>query len=242
MRFRYGNFTFEEAECLITYNGGQRVYGPRGLATSFVRTWIIEGEIIAATQSDIETRRQTIESNLAIEVSSAALLFDNSTVPTYVLTADKGVKLLELAWLQEEARAHFATALPFRIRLSGESFISDGDNLLHYEETVTRIGNGGPREVYVELQNGPPVRQTTATHTVVTIIQRGTAVGERFNSNLDYPDFNVPLSPLNLINPDEATERIAPSLDGLSRVNPTVRWNYIFQFNTAQPLPFPNTR
>jgi hypothetical protein len=127
MRLKYGNFIFDEAECLVTYNGGQRVYGPRGLATSFVRTWIIEGEIVAATQADIETRRQTIEGALAIEVSEAALLFDNSTVPTYVLTAHKGVRLLELAWLQEEARAHFATALPFRIRLSGESFISEGD-------------------------------------------------------------------------------------------------------------------
>lgn len=239
MRFRYGNYTFENAECLITYNGGQRIYGPRGRATSMLRTWTIEGEIIRSTTAQIESRRREIESNLSIEGGSAALLADDNS-PTYELNSAKGVRILELAWLQEEHKAHFATSLPFRIRLQGEEIISDGDTLLHYTETITRIGNGGPREVFVELQNGPPQRQITSVQTPITIIQRGEAVGEYFANG--YPLFNNPIFPLNLQNPDEATERIAPRWDGLIQVEPAVRWNYIFLFNTIQELPFPLLR
>jgi hypothetical protein len=245
MRLEYKTQLLADAECLITYNGGQRVYGPRGIATSFVQTWIIEGEIVAANQAAVEVRRKQIDVIFSSEGGlgdTARLLADDGT-PTYILSGNKGgIKVLEFAWLQEEAKAHFATGLPFRVRLAGESFISDNDNLLAYEETVTRIGNGGPREVYVELQNGPPVRQITATHTPITIIQRGSAVSERWVTNDDYQAFNTPLFPDNLINPEEATERIAPSLDGLSYVHPTVRWNYIFVFNTAEQLPFPILR
>jgi hypothetical protein len=236
MRLAIGSYLFENAECLITYNGGQRLYSPRGRATGLLRTWIIEGEILRTTQATIETRRREIENALAIEGNSARLLADDGST-TYQLDSQKGVRVLELAWLQEENSAHFATALPFRIRLQGEEVISDGDPLVFYTEEITRIGNGGPRVVWPELQNGPSIPQTTASHTNVTIIQRGEAVG-----SFAYPFFNPPLFPDNLQNPDEATSRVAPTWDGLALVNHTVRWNYIFVFNSAEPLPFPIVR
>lgn len=236
MRLKYGGNTLEDSECLITYNGAQRVYNARGKAWRMQRVWHIEGEIVASGQAAIESRRQIIEGYFQAEGGTAQLLNDSGQ-PTYVLTGEFGVKVLELAWLQEEARAHFATALPFRIRLFAESIISDGDTLLAYEETVTRIGNGGPREVWVEIQNGPPVRQITAAQTSITIIQRGTAVGE-----YGWPLLNEPLFPENLQNPEEATERIAPQRDGLLNVAYTVRWNYIFKFGPGQALGFPIIR
>jgi hypothetical protein len=240
MRLKYGNFVFDDAECLITYNGAQRVYGPRGIATGLLRTWVVEGEIVASGQTAIETRRTNIETALSSEGGRASLL-DNDGFETYVMdSADgKGVKVLELAWLQEEAKAHFATALPFRIRLQQEEFLSDQDPLLFYNESVSRIGNGGPREVFIELQNGPPVRQITATHTPITIIQRGERVYEFFQ-NATYPPFNAPIFPQNLLNPEEATEYVSPEQDGTILVRPTARWNYVMVFNTVQALPFPN--
>jgi hypothetical protein len=57
-----------------------------------------------------------------------------------------------------------------------------------------------------------------------------------------YPLFNQPLFPANLQNPDEATSRVAPTWDGLTLTNHTVRWNYIFVFNYGEPLPFPIVR
>src|SRR5688572_4500500 len=101
MRLRYGTFDFQDAECLITYNGGRRKYGPRGRAERMERVWHIEGEIVASGTSSIEARRRTIEHNLSIEGSSAALL-DNDGNATYELGSDFGVRIVELAWLQEE--------------------------------------------------------------------------------------------------------------------------------------------
>jgi hypothetical protein len=236
MRFRYGSYTFENAECLITSNSGQRLYGPRGRATGLLRTWIIEGEILRSTQATIETRRREIENALAIEGNSATLLADDGSV-TYQLNSPKGVRVAQLAWLQEENKAHFATALPFRIILQGEEIITDNDTLLFYRETLTRIGNGGPRVVRPELQNGSSIPQVTASNTNVTIIQEGEAVG-----SYAYPFFNPPLFPDNLLNPDEATSRTSPRWDGLALVDWTVRWNYIMQFSDPQELPFPIVR
>lgn len=236
MRFQYGSFRFEDAECLITFNGGQRRYTPRGMADRIVRTWTVEGEILAANSAAIETRRRLIEANLAVEGRRAVLLQDDGA-EAYVLDSPLGVRIRQLAWFQEEAKAHFATALPFRIVLEGEEILSDGDSLVAYSERITRLGNGGPRTVVVELQNGPPVKQITAQQTAVTLIQQGEAVG-----SFAYPYANPPIYPSELSNPDEAVTKIAPQRDGLGFTNHAIQWNYIMTFTSAVPLPNPIAR
>jgi hypothetical protein len=140
-------------------------------------------------------------------------------------------RVLEVAWLQEEAKAHFATALPFRITIESDELAEGG--MVSFTESYTRIGNAGPRTVWPELQNGPSIPQVTASHTNVTIIQSGEAI-----SFGGWPTGNPPGLPTAFLdNPTETTARFISYAD----IRPlyTTRWNYVYTFNYDQALPFP---
>jgi hypothetical protein len=230
MRWKYRNHVHANGETLVTYFGARRLYTARGFPDRIIKRALVEGEVLATTQAAIESARDTIEAAYAQDGGDAALLTDTGA-ETYQM---RNCRILELAWLQEEAKAHFATALPFRITIESEELASDG-GMLSFSESFTRIGNGGPRVVWPELQNGPAIPQTTAANTNVTLIQSGEAVALG-----GWPLENVPVFPAFLDNPTDTTSRTINFAD--LRPVYTVRWNYVFTFNRNEPLPFPTAR
>lgn len=237
MRFEYGPYRHPESECLVTYFGSRRVYNPRGRAQRMLQQMVVEGTIVAAGQAAIESRRREIEQAYALE-GQRATLYSDAGSPTYQLDSPLGVRVLDLTWLQEDGKAHYATGLPFRITLEAENTIDDGDTLVSYVETVTRVGTGGPRVLWPELDNGPAIPQIVASNPNVVIVQEGEAVG-----SLAYPAFSLPLFlPPNLDEAGMIQSRSTPRVDGLGLTDWPIRWQYTFTFNSAQPLPIPIPR
>lgn len=240
MKLRYGSFTFDFAECLVPYFGIQRRYNDRGAAQAIVKRMVVDGEIIASGQDAINARAALILNALALEGGTVVLLKDDGSETVYKLDGptSRGVRILENSLLQQEGKAHFATGLPFSITFEGEYTISDGDTLISYNETITRIGTGAARSVLVELDSGQPQEQWTSTHSPITVIQSGEAVGA-----LSYPAFNDPIFPDALRGPEDyQTSTSAPRRDGFSVVDWPIHWSYRMTLPNSVGIPHPLIR
>lgn len=234
MQLKYANFLFQPGEAYPAYFGQRRVYGPRGRAQSLVKRVDVRGEILANGQTSINTRVGQILSALALEGGEVVFLKDDGSDTHIKLPAAgaRGIRIVENSLTMEEGKAHFATALPFAMAFEAEYAIADGDPYVSYQETITKIGNGGPRTIIQELDYGPPVEQVVATHTPVTIVQQGVAVGAS-----GYPTFPVPLFGSDA--PDESRSYETPEISGYAATNFAIRWSYRKTFTNNPSLVAP---
>jgi hypothetical protein len=243
MIFRYAGYDHDNAECLPTFYGSFRRINDRGRTQSRVWRLAVSGEIVAVGQSAINARIAEIKNAYALEGGTAVLLKDDGSESEYRLSSSgsiSGVRIVDGPnFTMEEGKAHWATGLPFNVTFEAEYFVSDGDPLISYQETITKIGNGGPRVVWVELDNGPPVSQIVSTHTPVIVIQAGQAVGAAA-----YPYSYVPgyLFPANLDNPDEVNVHEHPRQSGNGHVDWTLSWVYRYTLNANPGNASPQLR
>lgn len=240
MILRYGGYSFEDAECLPAFYGRARQYNQRGRTQSVIKRLQIQGEIIAASQSLIDARVRQIESALALEGATVVLLLDSGSESAYKLDSGSSISGVKITdgpnFPQEDGKAHYATGQPFNMTFEAEYLVSDGDPLVAYSESITKIGNGGPRVVWPELDNGPSIPQIVSTHTNVTVIQAGSAVGAAA-----YPFAYIPgpVFPQNLDNPDETTTVETPRLTGSGFVDFPLNWVYRMTLNANPGVVIP---
>lgn len=137
----------------------------------------------------------------------------------------------------QDGKAHYTTGLPFTVVLEAD-YQDSNDTLVSYSETITKIGQGGPRRLVIELDNGVAQEQIVSSHTPVVLIQSGEAIGYQA-----YPFFNAPVYPNYVDLPDGyQVAYAAPRLEGNTYVEYGVRWNYRMTIPTDATLPFPSTR
>lgn len=243
MIFRYGSsYSHPDHECLVTFFGGQTIYNPRGRPQFLRKRMAVEGEIIATGPAAISARMSEIAAAYAVDGGTAELLTSGGASTHYVLSSlgsVSGVRVVQPpSFSQQDGKAHMATGLPFSIVLEADYLIGDGDGLVSYSETIAYVGDGGPRHVILELDSGSPIEQFVSTHTPVTILQSGEAVGI-----LSYPAPNPPLFPDSLDRPDGIQiSRSAPRLDGATHVDWPVRWQYRMTGSYLPTIPDPLLR
>lgn len=241
MIVRYGSFDFADNEALVSFFGQARSYNDRGRTQQLRKRMTIEGEIIGASTAAIDARVAQIKDAFAVEGGTAVLLTSAGVETQFKLdsSAYSGVRIVEgPSFFVQEGKAHYTTGLPFHITLEGDYLVNDGDGLISYSETITHVGDGGPRRVLVELDNGPAQEQIVSTNTNVTIVQSGEAVGMA-----SYPDINAPTFPEAIDRPDGIQiSRGSPRLEGLTHVDWPVRWSYRMSLNYLPGLPNPILR
>lgn len=242
MIVKYGSFSFDDNETMVSAFRAVRIYNQRGLPAVIRRQMVIEGEIIAANTAAIDARVQQIRSAFAIDGAAAGLYQSDGTPTQFQLpTAGSlgGVRIVEEpSFSLDDGRAHYATGLPFRVVLEADYPEVGGGGLVAYNETITRIGNGGPRRLTIELDNGVPAEQIVSTNTPVVILQSGEAVG--FSA---YPAFNTPILPAYVDLPDGyVTSAGAPQLSGTVFINYPIRWQYRMTLPTNITIPLPTPR
>jgi hypothetical protein len=226
---------------MVTFFGQSKLYNPRGRAQILRKRMVVEGEIIATTTA-IDTRMQEIIAIFSADGGSASFVRSNGAVTAYNLPSTgsiSGVRVVQPpSFIQQEGKAHMTTGLPFTVVLEADYPILDGFSLVSYSESITRIGQGGPRRVTVELDSGAPLEQIVSNQTPITIIQQGEAVGE-----LIYPTENPPIFPSQIDLPDGyQLSQGAPRLDGQTYVDWPIRWAYRMTLTTATTIPPPLPR
>lgn len=241
MYFRFSNYTHPFGECLVAFFNRATKYNRRGRPESAVFRMIVRGEIVATGQAAIDARVAEIRNAYGLDGGSAALLRTDLSATSIAMPTGslRGVQVLDLTFEQEEKKAHFATGLPFSIALEAEYQISDGDPIVEYHEQLTVIGDGGPRYVWQEIDNGPPIRQMVSTNTPVTLLQSGFMVG----TSASHAVVNEPLFPDNLDRPDGIQKGNAtPKLDGGVLTEWGINWSYRMIFGGPVALPFPTVK
>lgn len=227
----------------MSFFGAARIYNSRGVAHIVRKRMVVEGEIIAATATAINSRVNAIKAAYSVDGSVAVLFTSAGQATDFQLGsgAIAGVKVVEgPTFLAQDGKAHFATGLPFTVALEADYLTGSSiyDGLVSYTESIACIGDGGARRVVIELDSGPPEEQFTSTNTPVTVIQAGEAVGIG-----SYPSFNSPIFPSALDRPDGyQVVRGTPRRDGYTYLEYPVRWSYRMTLANFTGIPSPLLR
>lgn len=239
MIFKYGGSSFESetAECLPEHFSQRRVYNQRGRAQTLVKTLVVRFDVVKTSQATIHARLQQLESAFALEGGEAKFVLDDGANSIYHLpVGSRGVRIVDNTLWTEDGKAHYVTGHPARITFQAEYTVDDADPLTHFDQTITRIGNGGPRRVQLDLDIGEPAEQIVSTHSSVFFIQTGECVGHLTYQWVFLPP---PIFPAYLENPEESVSVSTPRWDGLRQVDYPFRWQYrmTLPFNPGNQIP-----
>ncbi len=234
MYFQYGGYRHADHEVCLVSSSQQKLEDSRGQITR--RQLVIEGVLTGDTQQQLRESINALTAAYAVDGQSAGLYHDDGSLSAHYLDSDAstgGVQIKNLEFPHGDA-AEYATQRTYRITLAAD-FAARTGNLSSWRETLHITGNGGPRYVFIEVQNGPPVKQLVSQATVVTAIQSGAATGV-----YSQPAVPPPVWP----QAEQASQRkispVAPQQNNGRFTGYGVTWEYHFESST--PLAGQPTR
>jgi hypothetical protein len=148
-------------------------------------------------------------------------------------SATGGIRVMSLNFPKGAEKGEFANARHYEITVEA-IYPNLVDGLLQFQETITLNGTGGPRYAYIEVLQGPPVRQTVCENTLIRATQSGHAIGL-----FSYPTVPQPLWPFYEDEPARQISKSGGQLQGTFYSGYGVQWGY--QFTSDVPL-FGNPR
>lgn len=205
-------------------------YSERGFRTMLTRTLDITGEILDEGVSAITTRINAIETYYPGLLTSAALYDDDGNLTAHLLTDDAdcfgGIRVMQISYPNGDG-AEYVNGRKFSISLEADFIDRSGGELVEWQQTIRRVGTGGPRFAMQEVLEGPPVRQITNKRTIQTVSQSGSAKGLT-----GYPLAFVPKPVLpNAEYPDRRELTEGPyEWKGTRKFNFQYNWSYYMEF------------
>ena len=135
-----------------------------------------------------------------------------------------GTRVDSLTWPRGGQNGEYATGRSYEIALSGELALTGETTLISFAETLSFVGTTGPREVLIEIRNGPPRRQRVSQRTSQRITQSGNAIGLA-----SYPTVPAPIFPA--IEHESARRRVlgSPRQNGRVFTDYPISWAYEFE-------------
>jgi len=226
--FQYGAYRHTEHEVNLVAFSQQTLEDHRGQVTR--KALIIEGVLTGDTQSGLRSSINALVLGYSAGGRTAALYHDDGTQSSHCLdspTSIGGVRVLKIGFPGGDA-AEYATQRTYRIELEAD-YATGADNIAAWQETLHITGNGGPRFVFIEVQNGPPVKQLVSQASIVTAVQTGAATGIHSRPAPPSPIWpQAEQSSLRRISP------VSPSPRGDGFTGYGIEWAY--HFESATPL------
>lgn len=208
-------------------------FGIDGKPLTYIHTVTLDGCLDGSTQAECSAAEAAFRAAFSRPDLDFVFKMDNgAATPTKLIAATSivGVQVLAMAFPLSYGGAEYATARGFSLTLQAEYDVQRADQIVAWDESLTIVGNGGPRRVVREVVQGEPVEQETAEKTPVRATQTGQAVGL-----FSYPTPPAPLFGRDkLMNPDVAVSYSTPQVQGRRPMRYAVTWNY--QFQSATPL------
>lgn len=213
-----------------------RIFGRTG-RVEFVRNrWIVQGHLKAANASALSTLIAALEAAM-VNGGNLAFMLDGSTPSEHTLDdADtlNGVNIRQFQWLGTSARGsgvEYVLRRSFRIIFEGDVDPADQDtDIVHWTETIMRMGDTPAHNVWMESFNGAAEYQTVITYPKHVTLQIGMAIGRT-----GYPAVATPLwtSPY-YISKLARVGTIHPSYIGVNEFrNYGKTWKYHFESDTG---------
>lgn len=177
MYFQYGTYRHDDNEVNLTRMNIRYRLSPRGLRLSRIITLYLQGEICEDTQAEITAKVQELINAYSVDYVNCALHQDDGTATPHGLdngTSLTGVHVIQRSW-PKGGPSEYATARTFSVTLEAEYPDTDSQ-LVEWEESLSYVGNTGPRFIVQDTYFGP-FAQLTALKTTQRIVQFGRAVG-----------------------------------------------------------------
>jgi len=249
--FKIGNYQHPNGEVFLTRHEAYNNYSARDERVSRTHRLHISGQIIADTAAEFLSRANELNIAYANDYETVGLYNDDGTPTTHVLDTTatdnlSGNKIEYLSWNTEDP-AELATHRSFSAVIRA-TFDFASSEIMHFAETITRIGATTGRYVWVitpvptHLVGVPPfqtvvspIRQLVSQFTPQTIIQYGHIVGWS-----TYPFGNVPPPVFPQYEQPLRRQIVThrPKWHGNQHREYGVSWRYVMQlYPPAFPLP-----
>lgn len=232
MQLVCGGYTFPDNEISLRVHK-QRKYSPRGRKMTQEVFWEVIGSRLVDGAAALTASLATLEAS--INDGNDLVLYDNDGSPTIHTLSSSG----SLSGVQVLAPVEYPGGNPgvwgmsteyvnrrtYRIRFRAE-YLDYDDGLVMYSASLTRIGDGGPKNVWSQSLTGIPIPQTVRQYTKCLLIQQGRSVGL-----LGYPIPDPPLFGNPYINNDRVrlTEETPRQLYANASLMWPVSWTYTFE-------------
>jgi len=226
----YGAYRHAAHECGLVI-ARRPVYSPRGTRQFTRESWQIAGSLQAPDRAALTTALAQLQEAYALSGQDAGLYLDDGVTPTHHQLRSQlalgGVRVTAFEFPRGTG-AEYSTFRSYRITL--EADFAEADPLLwDYVETITQMGTGGPRRVWIETLDGAVQEQQVARLTVCRAVQTGRALG-----STHYPEVSPPLWPLAELGDRRQIRFHTPrrAAGGLSHF--PVEWHY--EYASGHPL------
>lgn len=223
MYLYYNGLWFDANEASIALER-KRTYNAQYRMQVETHTWRVKGVRQAASQAALTTAINTFESYMQDGGSIGLYLDDMTTLTSHYLNnaATVGGTRVTLLSYPTGDGAQYSTFRDYEFTVEGD-FAPATYNLLQpltFVETLTFTG-GGPREIWVEVANGPPQRQTVTQQTTYKATQAGSATQLGVDPNIPgpiWPDY------------EHIDQRsISPTIKSGAGLEWTRNWSYSFE-------------
>lgn len=238
MYVRYGGYLHALDE--VGFSIDKRPISQGGIQVGVEETWSLTGFLQAASQAALVTAMTTLEIAYGRNQQTAQILLNNGTTVARQMPGVHvlgGTEVIEGVSYPNDGMgangAEFVDYRTFTVKIRGRYAVElpPSYQLIQFNETI-QFSGGGPQDVHIESQIGPPQKQRLKQFTTYRAVQSGSAVGL-----LTLPVPPAPLWPSAL----ETAPQIVPGSPKRSGGSGApiltewpISWTYVFA--DSQPL------
>jgi hypothetical protein len=221
--FRYGSYSHSVGECQVTIDTRPE-FAQDGRVIAAVSTYTINGVKHAESTAALTAAITEMEKAYSYDGKSFSLVGT-----AHSISSNKyGIHVVGISYPQG-AGAEYVGFRTYQIVIEARKPIYNS-GVSDFHESVS-ISGGGPRKVWLETLNTPPIMQITQLQTLCFVEQRGTATGDAA-----YPAPMSPLFPGMELEPVHIEKFSPRQIDngrgGKMRHRYTIAWRYIFGLPT----------
>lgn len=180
MQLRLSNgYRHDDNEVAITAITRQSEQNGGGITSCIKTSWQLEGILQGSTQAELTQKMLILEAAYRNQGFSA-VFFDNSGAPTAHSLGGPASRngcttVSGVNWIMRNG-AEYSTFRSYSLVIEAESDNRFVD-IWNFSESISRVGNTGPRTVWKHNLNDVPQKQLTWLRTTQRVIQRGQIVG-----------------------------------------------------------------
>lgn len=241
MQLFVGTYGFPVNAAGVTGGVRQVIRSDSGRPLRYVQGLDVTGTIFGSGQADLTDRENALRAALQKPYVDVVLKRDDGQPSALALLNSKtlsGVVVTSGPEFFEDQGSEYVTTRRFRFSVEATYLAPKAESaLVSWTQTVSVLGNGGPIRTWRIPLNADPIRQAVTPRSTIRYTQSGQAVG-----HLRMP---LPAPPMfgraYLLNEQESVQQDYGRPLGRYWVEPSVRWNYVFEADKlltgSTPLP-----
>jgi len=237
MKLTYGSYDFTNN--MTSYNRNINILRSQtGLAAIADERWIVRSKIRGTSAADITSKCNVFTANMIDGFDLTFLDNSNASTSDFMTHAVQlnGCRVDRIRWIPSagspvQSGATFVNCREVEVVFSGQRMAGTTGDIMSWHESVTLIGNGGPKWIMVPSINGAVEPTTLIDFTPYSMVQMGRASG------LDgYPAFPDALYPLFEHQEQRVQEQGTPRRWGRTNalnLEYPIMWKYVMESATA---------